>query len=147
MSNTTVEAPANDCLIPEDVLKAYKKVRLSNSKHMMVMILKINKEDNSIAIEEQFDETTFEDLQSYLDDVNLQPRYLVLSYAWQRGDRLQYPLMFIFYTPKHANPYDQMMYSRMKLPLVRKLDVPRSYEIRDYEDLTEEWLLEQLNKK
>lgn len=29
----------------------------------------------------------------------------------------------------------------------RKLDVPRSYEIRDYEDLTEEWLLEQLNKK
>ncbi|EFC45493.1 cofilin [Naegleria gruberi] len=143
---TTTEAQS-DIILGEEVLKEYKKVRLSSSKSMVALILKIKKDDGSIIIDDKLEETNFDDLQTFLDDCNLQPRFIILSYAWQRSDRVQYPLMSIFYTPKNANPYDQMMYSRLKLPLIRKLDVPRSYEIRDYEDLTEEWLLENLNKK
>lgn len=110
MSDTSVEAAPTECPISEEALKAYKKVRLSSSKSMMVLTLKIEKDTNNIIIDEQFNECSFDDLQLYLDDTNLQPRYLILSYAWQRSDRVQYPLMFIFYTPKNANPYDQSMF-------------------------------------
>ncbi|KAL9656104.1 hypothetical protein ABK040_007722 [Willaertia magna] len=133
--------------VSEEVLQEYKKLKLSQSKTNNALILKIDKETDTIVMDEKLEATTFEDLQELLDECNLQPRFIVLSYVWARGDRTQYPLVFIFYTPKHANPYDMMIYSRSKLPLIKKLDATRSYEIRDYEELTEEWLLEQLNKK
>lgn len=40
----------------------------------------------------------------------------------------------------------QMLYARSKLPLQNQADLTRSYEIRDIEDFTEEWLREKLSK-
>jgi len=93
--------------VSDEVLQEYKKVRLGNAKTMVCLVLKINREDDTVIIEEKIEDANFDDLQTYLDDCNLQPRFLILSYVWQRGDRVQYPLLFIFYTPKNANPYDQ----------------------------------------
>lgn len=40
----------------------------------------------------------------------------------------------------------QMLYARSKLPLQKQADLTRSYEVRDIEDFTEEWLREKLSK-
>jgi hypothetical protein len=38
----------------------------------------------------------------------------------------------------------QMMYAGSKLSLVKEADITKVFELRDLEELTEEWLLEQL---
>jgi len=40
----------------------------------------------------------------------------------------------------------QMLYARSKLPLQKQADLTRSYEIREIEDFTEEWLIGKLSK-
>lgn len=39
-----------------------------------------------------------------------------------------------------------MLYARSKLPLQKQADLTRSYEIRDIEDFTEEWLREKISR-
>ena len=39
-----------------------------------------------------------------------------------------------------------MMYAGTKLSIVREMDLTKVYEIRDVEELTEEWLLSKLVK-
>jgi hypothetical protein len=38
----------------------------------------------------------------------------------------------------------QMMYAGSKLSLVKEADITKVFELRDIEELTEEWLIEQL---
>ena len=60
-------------------------------------------------------------------------------------DRVSFPVCFIFYTPRDSMMELQVLYARSKLLLQKEADLTRSYEIRDIEDFTEEWLREKLH--
>jgi len=58
--------------------------------------------------------------------------------------RISYPMCFIFYTPRDSQIGLQMMYACTKSALQREVDLTRVYEIRELDELTEEWLREKL---
>lgn len=94
-------------------------------------------------IDDKLEDVTIEDLQETLQ--SHQPRYIVLSYKQQHRDgRISFPLCFIYFTPRDSHAELQMMYAGSKIQLQREADLTRAYEIRELEDLTEEWLLEKL---
>lgn len=93
------------------------------------------------------------------------PRFIIYSYKWVRADgRKQFPLVLIHYTPglaflkcfdnfsvhccfaEGSSPVQNMMYTRMKTPLVTKWQLQRAIELREKEDLNDEWLLKHLMK-
>ena len=76
-----------------------------------------------------------------------QPRYIVYSYKMVHEDqRISYPMCFIFYTPRDSQMELQVMYAGTKQALQQEADLSKTYEIRELEDLTEEWLKENLTK-
>lgn len=78
-----------------------------------------------------------------------QPRYVVLSYKMVHDEddgRVSYPLCFIFITPRDCNPELMMMYAGSKLSLQKEVDLNRAFEVREIEELTEEWLRAKLTK-
>lgn len=96
-------------------------------------------------------------MEACLDDINVdslqdelvshQPRYIVLTYRRDHGDgRISYPLCLIFYSPRDSHAELQMMYAGTKTSLQNHLRVTRSYDVRELDDLTEEWLLEKLGE-
>ncbi|XP_048506881.1 glia maturation factor gamma isoform X4 [Athalia rosae] len=60
--------------------------------------------------------------------------------------RLSYPMCFIYYTPRDSQIELQIMYAGTKLALQKEADLTRVYEVRELDELTEEWLKEKLNK-
>uniref|UniRef100_A0A3Q0RXT6 Glia maturation factor n=1 Tax=Amphilophus citrinellus TaxID=61819 RepID=A0A3Q0RXT6_AMPCI len=66
-------------------------------------------------------------------------------YKYQHDDgRVSYPLCFIFSSPVGCRPEQQMMYAGSKNKLVQTVELTKVFEIRNTEDLTEEWLREKL---
>ncbi|KAI3367148.1 hypothetical protein L3Q82_008207 [Scortum barcoo] len=71
--------------------------------------------------------------------------FIVYSYKYQHDDgRVSYPLCFIFSSPVGCRPEQQMMYAGSKNKLVQTAELSKVFEIRNTEDLTEEWLREKL---
>ncbi|KAK1158776.1 glia maturation factor beta isoform X1, partial [Acipenser oxyrinchus oxyrinchus] len=71
--------------------------------------------------------------------------FIVYSYKYQHDDgRVSYPLCFIFSSPVGCKPEQQMMYAGSKNKLVKTVELTKVFEIRNTEDLTEEWLREKL---
>lgn len=86
---------------------------------------------------------TIDELQEALP--SHQPRYIILSYKHVHDDgRISFPLCFIYYTPQDSHMELQVMYAGSKIALQRDLQLTKTYEIRELEELTEEWLLEKL---
>lgn len=105
--------------------------------------MKVDREKQQIIFDEKLNDISIEDLQEALP--SHQPRYIVLSYKQEHKDgRVSYPLCFIFYTPRDSHAELQMMYAGTKIALQHEANLTRSYEIRELEELTEEWLLEKL---
>ncbi|KAK2492150.1 hypothetical protein MC885_006665 [Smutsia gigantea] len=96
---------------------------------------------------------------------NLRKTFIVYSYKYQHDDgRVSYPLCFIFSSPVGCKPEQQMMYAGSKNKLVQTAELTKVvfvfdllveavfpliepfkvFEIRNTEDLTEEWLREKL---
>lgn len=95
-----------------------------------------------------------------------QPRFLVYSFKLDHGDgRISYPMCFIFSSPQGSlviylipnhkllifHSIDsktelQMMYAGSKLELVKVAELTKVFEIRELEELTEEWLHSKLLK-
>jgi hypothetical protein len=96
-----------------------------------------------------------------------QPRYVIYSYKMEHSDgRISFPMCFIYITPRgtffgpiftecnkfisHAFSDSQIelqiMYAGTKMALQREADLTRVYEVRELEELTEEWLQEKLGK-
>ncbi|KAJ6652691.1 hypothetical protein lerEdw1_011176 [Lerista edwardsae] len=77
--------------------------------------------------------------------LNLKKTFVVYSYKYQHDDgRVSYPLCFIFSSPVGCKPEQQMMYAGSKNKLVQTAELTKVFEIRNTEDLTEEWLCEKL---
>lgn len=60
--------------------------------------------------------------------------------------RISYPMCFIFYTPSNIQMELQVLYAGMKLVLQREAGLTRVYEVRELEELTEDWLKEKLSR-
>lgn len=72
------------------------------------------------------------------------PRFIIFSYEWKREDnRVQYPLVFISYSPP-CNPLYKMLYTATAPEMQKRMGLSRMYEIKDPEDMTTDWLEEKL---
>lgn len=60
--------------------------------------------------------------------------------------RISFPMCFIFYTPRDIQMQLQVVYASMKLVLQKEVELTRCYEVRELEELTEEWLKAKLVK-
>lgn len=60
--------------------------------------------------------------------------------------RISYPMCFIFYTPRNIQMELQVLYAGMKLVLQKEAGLTRVYEVRELEELTEDWLKEKLSR-
>ena len=90
-------------------------------------------------IEETLEDVSAETLQEELPE--RQPRFILYSFQLDHGDgRLSYPMCLIFSTPSDFKTELQIMYAGTKLPLVKEAGITKVYEIRDLEELTDEWL-------
>ncbi|KAK9879384.1 hypothetical protein WA026_006454 [Henosepilachna vigintioctopunctata] len=133
----------NICEVTDEVRQTLKKFRFRKDQNIAALILKVDREKQQIIIDETLENTTIEELQENLQ--SHQPRYIVLSYRQEHNDgRVSYPLCFIYFTPRDSHAELQMMYAGSKLSLQRIANLTRSYEIRELEELTEEWLLSKL---
>lgn len=120
-----------------------KRVSFINLVFLLWSTVKVDREKQEIIVDEKLEDITIDELQESLQ--SHQPRFIVLSYKREHGDgRVSYPLCFIFFTPRDSHAELQIMYAGSKISLQREADVARAYEIRELEDLTEEWLLEKL---
>ncbi|XP_016964554.1 glia maturation factor beta [Drosophila biarmipes] len=129
----------NICDISNEVLEELKKFRFSKSKNNAALILKVDREKQSVVLDEFIDDISVDELQETLP--GHQPRYVIYTYKMVHDDqRVSYPMCFIFYTPRDSQIELQMMYACTKSALQRQVDLTRVYEIRELDELTEEWL-------
>jgi len=120
-----------------------KKFRFNKDKSNNAIVMKVDKEAYTIVCDEVLEDTNIEELRDCLPDH--QPRYIVYSFKKEHGDgRVSYPMCFIFSTPRDCKPELQMMYAGSKLSLVNTAGLTKCYEIREIDELTEEWLSEKL---
>merc|ERR1711916_3873 len=135
-------ASTNTCEVGDDVVTAFKAFRKKNSE-AGALLLKVDPATLTVGLDEEIDDIDLEELGDDLPDSS--PRYAIYSYKWTRGERTSYPLVMIFYCPSVATPTQSMMYTSSKSTVAHALDVTKVFDLRDSDDLNEDWLLEQLN--
>lgn len=120
-----------------------KQITSGSFNNPVKIVVKVDREKQHIIIDEKLEDISIEELQESLP--GHQPRYVVLSYKQEHSDgRISYPLCFIYFTPRDSHAELQMMYAGSKNALQTEAELTRSFEIRELEDLTEEWLLQKL---
>uniref|UniRef100_D3TRZ1 Putative glia maturation factor beta n=1 Tax=Glossina morsitans morsitans TaxID=37546 RepID=D3TRZ1_GLOMM len=131
------------CDISDDVRDELRKFRFRKSTKNSALILKINREKQLLVLDELLDDISVRELHESLP--GHQPRYVIYTYKMIHDDsRISYPMCFIFYTPRDSQMELQMMYAYTKSALQREINLTRVYEIRELDELTEEWLKEKL---
>jgi hypothetical protein len=99
----------------------------------------VDKDTQSIVCEETLEDTSAEELRDSLPEH--QPRFVLFSYPIQHSDgRSSFPLCFIFSSPRDCKPELQMMYAGSKLSLVNKIQSQNVFEVRELDELTDEWV-------
>ncbi|KAG8013138.1 Glia maturation factor beta [Nibea albiflora] len=131
------------CDVDEDLVKKLKEFRFRKETNNAAIVMKIDKDKQLVILEEEHEDISPDDLKDELPE--RQPRYPFNNYKYQHDDgRVSYPLCFIFSSPVGCRPEQQMMYAGSKNKLVHTVQLSKVFEIRNTEDLTEEWLREKL---
>eukprot|EP00052_Salpingoeca_macrocollata_P033380 m.8203 g.8203 ORF g.8203 m.8203 type:complete len:142 (-) comp5063_c0_seq1:198-623(-) len=131
------------CTIDPELVEALKKFRFRKDKNNAAITMKIDMTTMAIQLEESMEDCSMEEVAQELPE--FAPRYIAYSYCRQHDDgRVSFPLVFIYYCPPGVKPEVNMVYASSKLALVQKSNITKTFEIRNAEDLTEEWLLEKL---
>lgn len=131
------------CDVAEDLVEKLRKFRFRKETHNAAIIMKIDKDKRLVVLDEELEGVSPDELKDELPE--RQPRFIVYSYKYQHDDgRVSYPLCFIFSSPVGCKPEQQMMYAGSKNKLVQTAELTKVFEIRNTEDLTEEWLREKL---
>ncbi|ELR49573.1 Glia maturation factor beta, partial [Bos mutus] len=141
------------CDVAEDLVEKLRKFRFRKETNNAAIIMKIDKDKRLVVLDEELEGISPDELKDELPE--RQPRYPFLSalkrfyfycYKYQHDDgRVSYPLCFIFSSPVGCKPEQQMMYAGSKNKLVQTAELTKVvFEIRNTEDLTEEWLREKL---
>uniref|UniRef100_A0A671X4M7 Glia maturation factor n=1 Tax=Sparus aurata TaxID=8175 RepID=A0A671X4M7_SPAAU len=124
------------CEVDEDLVKKLKEFRFRKETNNAAIVMKIDKDKQLVILEEEHE----------ICELSLAPgTFIVYSYKYQHDDgRVSYPLCFIFSSPVGCRPEQMMMYAGSKNKLVHTVQLSKVFEIRNTEDLTEEWLREKL---
>ncbi|XP_054469495.1 glia maturation factor beta [Anoplopoma fimbria] len=131
------------CDVDEELVKKVKQFRMRKETNNAAIVMKIDKDKQLVILEEEYVDISPDDLRDELPE--RQPRFIVYSYKYLHDDgRISYPLCFIFSSPVGCRPEQQMMYAGSKNQLVQTVGMSKVFEIRNTEDLTEEWLKEKL---
>lgn len=131
------------CEIDEEVKAKLKKFRFRKEKNIAAIVLKIDPDNLRVVEDEEYEDVTFDEIVG--DLAEHLPRYIILSYVYDHGDgRVSYPLVYIFLTPSSTKPELQMMYAGTKLEVQNALGLTKTFEVRDVEELTEDWLKSKL---
>ncbi|KAK2853207.1 hypothetical protein Q7C36_008408 [Tachysurus vachellii] len=153
------------CEVDGDLVKKLRDFRFRKETSNAAIIMKIDKDRQLVVLDEEYEDISPDELKDELPE--RQPRYPFLSplslslslslslthsltptsvhYKYQHDDgRVSYPLCFIFSSPVGCKPEQQMMYAGSKNKLVQTVELTKVFEIRNTEDLTEEWLREKL---
>ncbi|XP_075609349.1 glia maturation factor beta [Balearica regulorum gibbericeps] len=131
------------CDVAEDLVEKLRKFRFRKETNNAAIIMKIDKDKQLVVLDEEHEGISPDELKDELPE--RQPRFIVYSYKYQHDDgRVSYPLCFIFSSPVGCKPEQQMMYAGSKNKLVQTAELTKVFEIRNTEDLTEEWLREKL---
>ncbi|XP_037036890.1 glia maturation factor beta [Bradysia coprophila] len=133
------------CDISNEVKDELRKFRFRKDNINSALILKVDRDKQLVCVDELIEQITMEELQEQLP--GHQPRYIVYSYKMIHDDqRVSYPMCFIFYTPRDSQMELQMMYAGTKRALQKEADLTKVYEIRELDELTEDWLKENLTR-
>ncbi|XP_071080565.1 glia maturation factor beta-like [Haliotis cracherodii] len=131
------------CDIDPDVTTLLKKFKFRKEKNVAAIVLKVDFAKQLVILDEEYEDCSIEEVANDLPAS--QPRYVVLSYVHNHQDgRVSFPLIFIFCTPQGCKPEHQMMYAGTKRALVDAAKVTKDFEIRNPEELTEEFIKEKL---
>ncbi|XP_019625729.1 PREDICTED: glia maturation factor gamma-like isoform X1 [Branchiostoma belcheri] len=127
------------CEIDPEVKEKLRKFRFRKEKNNAAISMKIDPQTMTIILDEEYEDCTLDDLQEELP--GHLPRYLVYSYCLDHDDgRTSFPLVFIFISPAGCKPELQMMYAGTKTALVREAEMTKVFEVRNVDELTDEWL-------
>ncbi|KAL6105251.1 gmfb [Pungitius sinensis] len=131
------------CDVDEELVIKVKQFRLRKETDNAAIVMKIDEKKQLVILEEEHVDISLDDLRDIVPE--RQPRFIVYSYKYHHDDgRISYPLCFIFSSPVGCRPDQQMMYAGSKNKLVQTVGMSKVFEIRNTEDLTEEWLKEKL---
>eukprot|EP01120_Amphizonella_sp_Union-15-10_P016787 TRINITY_DN9061_c0_g1_i1.p1 TRINITY_DN9061_c0_g1~~TRINITY_DN9061_c0_g1_i1.p1 ORF type:complete len:137 (-),score=23.51 TRINITY_DN9061_c0_g1_i1:113-523(-) len=131
------------CEVSDELVAEYQKF-VKSRKYNTAFVMKINKEAHKVELE---DIITHGDIEEIAEDLNpIDPRYIVWSAELSLPDgRKKYPIAMIFYIPS-TNPATATVYAATLKTLEKKLNMQKTFELRDADDLTKEWLSDRLMK-
>ncbi|CAH8520211.1 unnamed protein product [Schistosoma rodhaini] len=131
--------------IHNDTADNLKKFKFRKSQNTVALILKIDKEALTIEPEQTLEDITIKNLKDSLP--YHQPRYILLSYRYEKEDgRVTFPYCLLFSTPMGSATNLKMMYTASLTNLMHKSGVTKVFELRELEDLSDEWLKENLER-
>ncbi|XP_043086337.1 glia maturation factor gamma [Puntigrus tetrazona] len=131
------------CEVDGALQEKLKKFRFRKETNNAAILMKIDMQKQLVVLEEEYEDISLDQLREELPE--RQPRYIVYSYKLSHADgRVSYPLCFIFSSPVGCKPEQQMMYAGSKNRLVQSADLTKIFEVRNPDDLTEDWLKEKL---
>eukprot|EP00127_Corallochytrium_limacisporum_P006135 Clim_evm2s219 gene=Clim_evmTU2s219 len=131
------------CTITDDAKAACKKLRFRKAQNNGILSLKIEsiEKDARVVIDEVVDNADIEDFGGDLPIA--EPRYVVISYCFEHDDgRKSFPLVFVSYFPDGTKPQLNMIYTGAQPAVMREFQINKSLNLRDPEELTEEWINE-----
>ncbi|KAI7872649.1 hypothetical protein BDF14DRAFT_1747119 [Spinellus fusiger] len=136
--------PSSTCDIAPELVEKIKKFRFAKyTQGHAAFILKIEREQLSIVEDEVYESISLEDLVEELPETS--PRYIVLSFERKHSDgRVNYPLLFIYWSPSSAKAEINMLYASAKTFVQETTDVLRGLDIREPELLTDSYINSQL---
>uniref|UniRef100_A0A8C4I660 Glia maturation factor n=1 Tax=Dicentrarchus labrax TaxID=13489 RepID=A0A8C4I660_DICLA len=123
------------CEVEESLKDKLKKFRFRKETNNAAILMKIDMVKQLVILEEEYEDISLDELRDELPE----------RYKYVHGDgRVSYPLCFIFSSPMGCKPEQQMMYAGSKNQLVQAAELTKVFETRNADDLTEEWLKNQL---
>lgn len=139
MSTAGRDEEVKVCEVGEDAKKKIKAFKRKQTTTNCALVLKIDKENLAIVVDEEYEDLSLEELQEELP--GHQPRYILYIYKNTHSDgRISYPLCFIFISPAGLKPELNVMYAGSKHSLINETKMTKIFELRNLEELTEEWL-------
>jgi len=134
------------CSISDEVKGVLEKFRFRRDTKNTAIILKVNPDSISVEISEELSD--IEDIEELKESIpDTQPRFVLLSWKVSHADgRVSYPMAFIYTTPRDCQPRLQMMYSGSYQSLIQQCGLTKVYQIRDLDELNDDWVAEHLAK-
>ena len=134
------------CTMDPELKAKLRAFRFRKEKTNQAIVMKIDVAKRLLVVDEVLDELeTIEELRDELPEH--QPRFAVYSFKLAHDDgRVSYPMILIFSTPRDCKTELQVMYAGTKLSLVKEAELTKVYEIRDLDELDDEWLFGKLKK-